>query len=198
MVHQARFQNRFILMLISIIVLNGCMQPVRNDIFLYRTINSTSPDLKAVNGIIYLKDSLFNGTIFTLFPNSTDTAAIMNFKNGQESGIWKKKYTDNSLAETREFKDGKKVGVYLAFWPNGHKKLQYEFVNGEYEGTCYEWNVDGQLVKEANYRAGHEDGPQKIFYDNGKIRSNYIMINGRRFGLLGTKNCINVSDSIFK
>ncbi|MEI9958663.1 MAG: hypothetical protein WDM90_20670 [Ferruginibacter sp.] len=136
--------------------------------------------------------------MFTLFPNTNDTAAIINFKNGQESGVWKKKYADNTLEETREFKDGKKVGEYLAFWPNGHKKLQYEFANGEYEGTCYEWNVDGQLVKEANYKAGHEDGLQKIFYNNGKIHSNYVVVNGRRFGLLGTKNCINVSDSIFK
>jgi hypothetical protein len=38
---------------------------------------------------------------------------------------------------------------------------------------------------------------QTWWYDNGKVKSNYRIIEGRRFGLLGTKNCINVSDSIF-
>jgi antitoxin component YwqK of YwqJK toxin-antitoxin module len=54
------------------------------------------------------------------------------------------------------------------------------------------------LVKQMNYLKGHEEGPQKWWYDNGKIKANYIIQDGRRFGLLGTKNCINVTDSIFK
>ena len=37
----------------------------------------------------------------------------------------------------------------------------------------------------------------KYFYNNGKVRSNYLVINGKRYGLLGTKNCVNVKDSIF-
>jgi antitoxin component YwqK of YwqJK toxin-antitoxin module len=49
-----------------------------------------------------------------------------------------------------------------------------------------------------NYQKGHEEGEQKWWYDNGKIKANYIIKDGRRYGLLGTKNCINVSDSIFK
>lgn len=53
-------------------------------------------------------------------------------------------------------------------------------------------------MKEMNYKKGFEEGSQKMFYDNGKVKVNYIMINGRRYGLLGTKNCVNVSDSVFK
>jgi antitoxin component YwqK of YwqJK toxin-antitoxin module len=49
-----------------------------------------------------------------------------------------------------------------------------------------------------NYKKGHEDGQQQWWYDNGKIKANYIIKNGRRYGLRGTKKCINVSDSIFK
>ena len=48
-----------------------------------------------------------------------------------------------------------------------------------------------------NYVKGHEEGSQKMYYDNGKIRSNYTIIAGRRYGLLGTKNCVNVADSVF-
>ena len=179
-----------------LLLFTGCKQPGKQAVE-YKTINAETPGLKAVNGIIYFNDRLFNGTVFSLFPNTSDTAAIMNFHSGNEDGVWKKKYSKNSYEETREFKDGKKIGEYIAWWPNGNKKLQYEFKEGEYEGTCYEWNERGQMTKEANYKAGYEDGLQKIFYDNGKIHSNFVVVNGRRYGLLGTKNCVNVSDSIF-
>jgi len=49
-----------------------------------------------------------------------------------------------------------------------------------------------------NYKNGYEDGRQEQYYDNGKVKANYIMMSGRRYGLLGTKNCVNVTDSVFK
>jgi antitoxin component YwqK of YwqJK toxin-antitoxin module len=195
MEHQARFLNSRMSILL-LMLFTGCYQPGKHAVE-YKPINATAPGLKAVNGIVYFNEALFSGTVFNLFPNSNDTAAIMNFRNGREDGVWKKKYAHNKLEEIREFKDGIKTGEYIAWWPNGNKKLQYEFKDGEYEGTCYEWNEQGQMTKEANYKAGYEDGLQKIFYDNGKIHSNFVVVNGRRYGLLGTKNCVNVSDSIF-
>ena len=53
-----------------------------------------------------------------------------------------------------------------------------------------------QIIKSLNYTNGQESGHQQLWYDNGEIRSNYIIKNDRRYGLLGTKNCVNVSDSI--
>jgi antitoxin component YwqK of YwqJK toxin-antitoxin module len=49
-----------------------------------------------------------------------------------------------------------------------------------------------------HYKKGYEEGLQQFYYDNGKVKANYFMKAGRRYGLLGTKNCVNVSDSIFK
>ena len=37
---------------------------------------------------------------------------------------------------------------------------------------------------------------QQFWYNDGEIKSNYIIKNKRRYGLLGTKNCVNVSNSI--
>jgi antitoxin component YwqK of YwqJK toxin-antitoxin module len=100
--------------------------------------------------------------------------------------------------EIRHFENGQKVGAYYAWWPNGTLKLAYHFANGEYNGRCSEWNDQKMLVKEMHYKDGYESGSQKEFYNDGKIKANYIMTDGRRYGLLGTKNCVNVSDSIFK
>lgn len=60
-----------------------------------------------------------------------------------------------------------------------------------------EWSFDGKLSHLGNFENGQEEGSQKMWYDTGKIRANYVIKNGKRYGLLGTKNCKNVSDSIF-
>ncbi|KOY88246.1 hypothetical protein AD998_15880 [bacterium 336/3] len=150
------------------------------------------------NGLAYYENTPFSGTTYTLFPNQKDTSEIFYYLEGKEHGIWKKFYANKQIREKREFKDGKKVGTLFKWWENGKMQMQYVFEDDEYQGTCKEWNDTGMLIKEMNYAKGHEEGSQKWWYDNGKIKSNYIIKNGRRFGLLGTKNCINVTDSIFK
>ena len=161
-------------------------------------IISADTGLQSINGTAYYDNSLFNGTVFTLFENTSDTAAIFSFKKGKEHGVWKKFYASGQSEERREFDNGRKTGELVTWWENGNKKLQCFFVDDEFEGIYREWNKDGLLIKEMKYKKGHEEGPQKYYYDNGKLRSNYVIIGGRRFGLLGTKNCVNVKDSIFK
>ena len=71
------------------------------------------------------------------------------------------------------------------------------FKDGEYDGTNRIWTKDGHLIEEFNYKMGQEFGSQKVWYLDGKIKSNYIIKNNRRYGLLGTKNCTNVSEEVF-
>ncbi|CAN5332074.1 hypothetical protein BH09BAC2_BH09BAC2_07760 [soil metagenome] len=160
--------------------------------------NSVHAQITNSNGIILSKGKPFTGVLFTLYPETSDTAAIQQFENGKEDGEWRKYYPDRSIKEIREFLNGYKTGMCRAWWPNGKKMFESRFLNDEYEGAYLEWNMNGLLIKKMNYIAGHEEGNQQWWYDNGKIKANYIIKNGRRFGLLGTKNCVNVSDSIFK
>jgi antitoxin component YwqK of YwqJK toxin-antitoxin module len=102
------------------------------------------------------------------------------------------------LMERRFYEQGKKTGIFDGWWPNGHKRLTYHFQNGEYEGNCRDWTDRGVLINDMNYHEGHETGEQRQFYEDGKIKSNYVIKDGRRYGLLGTKNCVNVSDSVFR
>lgn len=157
---------------------------------------SSDKGLHMRNGILYHHNKLFSGFVYELFPNKKDTSLTQVYSDGREDGEWRKFFSDGRLQEQRYFVSGIKIGTLRRWWSNGKKMLDYNFKNGEYEGTCREWNEDGALLKEMNYSEGYETGAQKMFYDNGKIRSNYVVIDGRRFGLLGTKNCINASDSI--
>jgi antitoxin component YwqK of YwqJK toxin-antitoxin module len=99
--------------------------------------------------------------------------------------------------EERYYAQGKKQGRQVANWENGQKRFEFTAINDAYEGELKEWSHEGLLFHLAHYANGQEEGVQKLWYDNGKIRANYVMIKGKRFGLLGTKNCKNVSDSIF-
>lgn len=161
-------------------------------------LNKTEQQITMNNGQLFIANKPFTGSLFTLHPNSKDTAVIENYVNGKEDGEWKKFYASNKVKEKRFFTNGQKTGEYIAWWENGNKQLHYFFLADEYEGTCKEWNEAGMLNKIMNYKKGHEEGQQQWWYDNGKIKANYIIKDGRRYGLLGTKNCINVSDSIFK
>lgn len=178
----------------------GCFSPEENpssktsDQF----YKSTDSLLTTVNGLLLRAGKPFSGTLVSFYPGTTDTFAVSGYLNGKESGEWRQYYPTRQLKEKRFFEQGIKKGPYLGWWPGGQMQLEYNFEEGEYEGLCREWNETGFLVKKMNYRRGYEEGAQQWWYDNGKIKANYVIQNGRRYGLLGTKNCVNVTDSVFK
>lgn len=188
MVHRELFRNS--LLLLAMVTAFACKNVQPKKVYVESSAAKTS------GGITTINSQPFTGTLFLLYENN-DTAFLHSYENGREHGEWKEFYPHHMIKEKRQFNNGKKTGKYIAYWPNTNNQLEYFFVNDEYNGTCREWMSDGTLIKEMNYNNGHEEGPQKAWYNNGKIRSNYTVVNGRRFGLLGTKNCRNVSDSIF-
>lgn len=194
----ALFRNSFIFLILSIVFF-GCNPKNTEDLIVDYPVllNKVDQQIKIENDLLTINQKSFSGRLFTLYPNTRDTAELMNYRNGKEHGEWKKLYPSGKMKEKRFFEHGQKTGEYTTWWENGNKQLHYFFVADEYEGICKEWNAEGKLVKVMNYKRGHEDGHQQWWYDNGKIKANYIIKAGRRYGLLGTKNCINVSGSVF-
>ena len=146
-------------------------------------------------GITYINSDKANGILFSLH-NKKDTAFIKPYTKGKEDGMVKTWYDNGQQNEIRNYEKGWQQGEAKAWWPNGKQKFIYHFTNDVFEGNLKEWAINGMLARDMNYSKGQEEGPQKLWYDNGMLRSNYIIKNGRRYGLLGTKNCINVVDSI--
>ena len=145
---------------------------------------------------LYFNNKKFSGIQYYLYKQG-DTAFVKPCLNGLEEGITKKWYFNKQIAEERLYIDGKKEGIHKGWWENGNKKFEFAVSNDEYTNEFKEWNSNGLLVKHFHYKNGQENGSQKLFYENGKIKANYVIMNGKRYGLLGTKNCKNVSDSIF-
>jgi antitoxin component YwqK of YwqJK toxin-antitoxin module len=149
------------------------------------------------NGVVFFNHEKFNGTLFEMSQNKKDTLWVERYKNGLLDGICKKWFPNRQLMEYREYSSGRKHGKQIAFWENGNKRFEFTANDDAYEGEMKEWSENGKLFHLAHYTNGQEDGSQKMWYENGKIRANYSIIKGKRYGLLGTKNCKNVSDSIF-
>lgn len=204
MEHLAQYRNKynFLLLIITLFVF-ACRQDRPKvavdtvtkipNIYLANTYKG----LVLYQDTLWLKNAPYSGYIYELAPNKIDTVFFAGYLNGLLEGQQKKWHFNQQLWERRSYKLGKKNGVQQSFWENGNKR--FEFIANEdiCEGEMKEWAEDGLLVHLANFVQGQEAGTQKQWYSNGKIKSNYIIIKGKRYGLLGTKNCKNVSDSIF-
>jgi hypothetical protein len=152
-----------------------------------------NPQISFENAGVFYQGKPFSGTLFRLDSQTQDTLKIESYLKGNSHGKWIQYFPGHVLKEFRTFERGKKTGAFVQYFPTGKKQQAYYFQNDEYQGLASEWNERGVLIREMHYVAGHEEGSQKLFYDNGQIRANYVMKDGRRFGLLGTKNCVNVS-----
>ena len=180
-----------ILLLTCTFVLNSCDMGTEQPL-----INEDSKSLDLFSRKVTFNGSVFSGAVYKL--NDTgDTISFGYYKDGLKHGLWKKYYSEGVIKEERVFKNGKKVGLYKGFYNDGSKNFIYTFKKGEYNGTNRLWAKNGQMIEEFNYQNGQQHGSQKVWYLNGKIKSNYVIKDNRRYGLLGTKNCRNVSEEIF-
>jgi hypothetical protein len=159
-------------------------------------ILSSSKDISVKNDTVFLTDRKYSGYLYELNAEK-DTILIGRYKDGLMSGVFRKWYSGKNLMEERYYLNGQKNGKQTSYWENGNKRFEFTALNDVYEGELKEWNISGNLIHLANFVNGQEEGTQKLWYDNGKIRANFVIRNGKRYGLLGTKNCMNVSDSIF-
>jgi len=160
------------------------------------TLNS-SPTISIHQDTVFLNEKKYSGYVVELDVASLDTLSIQGYLDGLQSGIGKKWYPNGQLMEERAYLKGAKNGLQTAYWENGAKKFEFIAKEDAYEGEFKEWNSKGNLIHFAHFENGQENGPQKLWDEEGKIRANYVIVNGKRYGLLGTKNCKNVSDSIF-
>lgn len=189
--------------IILLLLICSCSQFKSKEVYFFNQaipktyVLQSSIKIKTNSDTVFVNNKKYSGYIIQLQLNNKDTITCKGYFNGLESGISKKWYANKKIMEERKFYNGKKNGKQIDFWENGNKKFEFNAINDAYEGEMKEWSIDGKLIHIGNYKNGQEEGTQKLWFDNGKIRANYVIKNGKRYGLLGTKNCSNVSDSIF-
>ncbi len=145
---------------------------------------------------LYIGNQPYSGYVYQLDHHSNDTIMKSGYWHGLLEGSSKLWFNNGQLKEKRQYHRGRKHGQQIAYWENGGQRFEFTTVNDYYEGRLREWDKEGNLIHEGHFEKGQEEGSQKMWHSDGSIQSNYVIVNGKRYGLLGTKNCKNVSDSI--
>lgn len=76
-------------------------------------------------------------------------------------------------------KDGKPVamipfekasGKFTAYYQNGNKSMEGEYVNGRFEGRVIEYFANGKIAEDENYKNGDFEGVEKYYYPNDSLK----------------------------
>lgn len=186
---QARGRNSFIFfVLVFFAACTSREKPVMYD--------AASVDVITKRGITTINEVPATGIIYSL-DGLQDTLYAACYRNGKLHGWSREFYAENKLKSLRYYVDGWKNGIHKGWFENGKQHFIYSFRDDMFHGNQLEWLSSGMMYADLNYENGQEDGSQRVWYPNGKIKTNYIIQNNRRYGLLGTKNCINATDSVF-
>jgi hypothetical protein len=155
-------------------------------------LNISNALLRVVNGVQYLGDSLFSGTIESFFPSGTPETS-RSFYQGRQEGWSVTYYPNGNRADLRYYHLGEKDSVHTGWWENGQLRFRYHFSHGNYDGLSNEWYRSGKLLKEIVYVNGN-DVSGKGWRENGKPFMNFIMRNGRRYGLMNGQLCYSLKN----
>ncbi len=152
-------------------------------------VASDADGLKQVAGLLHLHGTPFTGVVTTEaddFRTRKETAYRAGLRHGESTG-W---YASGSIAFLRDYVSGRERGEHREWYSDGQIKSEQSFRDGLLEGVAREWFPGGRLYREATYEAGVEEGSQRMWYTDGSLRANYVVRDGRRFGLIGSKACV--------
>lgn len=110
---------------------------------------------------------------------------------GEREGLWESYFSDGSIEEQKNYKEGKLHGSVKVFHYNGQLKIDANYRFGNLHGLWKDYVIDGNLNSEIEYVDGYKNGISN-FYNNGKIllESNFLRdeLNGlyREYDKYGT------------
>jgi antitoxin component YwqK of YwqJK toxin-antitoxin module len=77
----------------------------------------------------------------------------------EKTGSWIFYSQDGQKESETNFVNDIRHGHAIYFWPNGHKKLEGEYINGKQNGLWTEYKEDGDTLSILEYK----DGELKLF-----------------------------------
>ena len=99
------------------------------------------------------------------------------------------------LSETA-YRDGRKVGRHVSYWPGGGQRVATIYNGDVIEGEYRAWHANGQLAELKHYVSGHQAGMQQAWTDRGELFLNFEVRNGRHYGLVNSRPCLPVAGTM--
>lgn len=172
--------------IIIVLMLIQCTKKQRDQAIYIST--SDANILQTQTAVLY-KEAPFSGLLFTL--SGSDTVYTAVYKNGKKNGLEKTWFSSGNPKESGYYINGVKNGLHTVFYDNGKLKFTCTYKTGEFDGSFCQWYENGSPYQQKNYFEGSESGSQKTWNRDGSLYSNYVVKDGRKYGLTGTKHCLN-------
>lgn len=128
---------------------------------------------------------------FELAPNSKDTINYVD-ATGKKQKHWilfgKHKpgtcYTSAQKVEEGDYKENRKMGVWMEFYCNGQIKNKISFLNGRADGYAVIYYLNGNVQEEGQWKNNRWVGDLKQYYENGQLQHEFkYNESGKREGL---------------
>ena len=128
--------------------------------------------------------------IISLFGLNLQAQNAVN-ENGRKDGHWeikagdagKRDYPADATYEEGDFSNGRKIGVWKTFYPDGKPKSEITFENGRPKGPYKTYFANGQLEEDGNWSLTKNYGTFKRFYEDGTVHQEFeFNATGKRTG----------------
>ena len=111
--------------------------------------------------------------------------------NNLKQGYWKitaemrqdTSYPPDNTIEEGEYNNGRKVGLWVRYYPNGTKQSEISYVNGRPKGEYKTFYNNGKVEEEGSWVMQKNTGNFKRYYNNGEKMQEFVFDeNGIRNG----------------
>lgn len=92
-------------------------------------------------------------------------------------------YSATQVIEEGEYKDGRKVGLWISYYSNGKKKNEITYVSGRPSGPYTTYYTNGNVEEQGNWKSNRNVGTFKRYHENGKVSQEFNFDpSGKRAG----------------
>jgi antitoxin component YwqK of YwqJK toxin-antitoxin module len=111
--------------------------------------------------------------------------------DGRRVGSWvvkgvdskKPGYSEDAIVEKGRYENGRKVGVWITYFPYGKVKSEITHVNGRPKGPYKTFFENGKIEEQGNWALNKQIGNFKRYYENGQVSQNFTFNeSGKRDG----------------
>jgi antitoxin component YwqK of YwqJK toxin-antitoxin module len=122
---------------------------------------------------------------------SADTLNQLHSTTGLRQGYWvisnalKKlpDYSENAKVEEGRYEEGKKIGVWKTYYPNGNIKSEITYTNNRPKGYAKMYYENGKMQEEGIWENNRWVGDYKAYHSNGQLFYDFAYNNtGKREG----------------
>ena len=79
------------------------------------------------------------------------------------------KFSEHKINNFKNFKDGKKDGLWIYWYENGQKASRKTYINNKKDGKWTQWYENGQMKSEGTYKDGKEIS-SKEWNEDGSVK----------------------------